>query len=533
MPGKGITLNTLISPEIVFRRALTLSEVRNDVTLETVLSRPVGAVPSALFHDDGVMRKTKKAELGGVLETLSEKHTQLPPFDSASTVYIRDAMAIIQATDGNKYNTFGHLAREYCQHLLSGFNLSHTVIDVFDRYDDMSVKAGERQRRASVKGSVTKTYQVIEGRAVPTWKHFLSVTENKRALIKFLGGYLCKTLVNHILGDSEKTVYLAGCLSDTEKVAKVDCRGIHDVSSWASNHEEADTRMLLHAIFADKSFGSSGQKGRIVIRSRDTDVLVLAIHYFPQLTHTAELWVQTGTVTSNVDLRRFVPVHEICRNLSPTVCKILPAAHALTGSDTTSALYYIGKKTMFSVIQKNPVEYAGLESMGTDEVDKAMKAARKLMANLYDPKRREEKSHGDLNKLRARLARRINAISRLPPCEDSFKEHTERSRYQTKCWMTSHVAYQDLGSPFCHGWKSEDIPVPIMYKGPMAFALLQQMTCTCAGRNVCKNNCMCFSQNMGCTEICGCSASDECANTLTMGQHTSSYESDTDSDDDV
>jgi hypothetical protein len=30
-------------------------------------------------------------------------------------------------------------------------------------------------------------------------------------------------------------------------------------------HEEADTRMILHAIHADKTFGESGIKGRIIV----------------------------------------------------------------------------------------------------------------------------------------------------------------------------------------------------------------------------------------------------------------------------
>jgi hypothetical protein len=44
--------------------------------------------------------------------------------------------------------------------------------------------------------------------------------------------------------------------------------------------------MLLHAIHADKVFAESGVKSRIIIKSPDTDVLILCVHYFSKLQHT-------------------------------------------------------------------------------------------------------------------------------------------------------------------------------------------------------------------------------------------------------
>jgi hypothetical protein len=38
----------------------------------------------------------------------------------------------------------------------------------------------------------TKVFQVIEGRNIPDWKKFLSVKENKQALINFVGEFIVK-----------------------------------------------------------------------------------------------------------------------------------------------------------------------------------------------------------------------------------------------------------------------------------------------------------------------------------------------------
>jgi hypothetical protein len=50
------------------------------------------------------------------------------------------------------------------------------------------------------------------------------------------------------------------------------------------------TRMLLHAIHADTRFGDMNVKGRIIIKSPDTDVLLLCIHFFPSMRNIKELW---------------------------------------------------------------------------------------------------------------------------------------------------------------------------------------------------------------------------------------------------
>ena len=50
--------------------------------------------------------------------------------------------------------------------------------------------------------------------------------------------------------------------------------------SLASTHEEVNTRIILHAVDADSKF--TGDNGRIVIKTPDTDVFVLALYYFSQ-----------------------------------------------------------------------------------------------------------------------------------------------------------------------------------------------------------------------------------------------------------
>ena len=83
-------------------------------------------------------------------------------------------------------------------------------------------------------------------------------------------------------------------------------------------HEEADTRMFVHAVDAV----SQGSK-RIVIRTVDNDVLILAIALelqLKQINPDVKLWIAFGT---GPHLRHF-ETHIIAEKLGMEVSKALP-----------------------------------------------------------------------------------------------------------------------------------------------------------------------------------------------------------------
>jgi hypothetical protein len=54
---------------------------------------------------------------------------------------------------------------------------------------------------------------------------------------------------------------------------------LFDCPDLYSTQEEADTRMILQALHADKKFKELGKQGRIIIKTSDTDVIVLFIYF--------------------------------------------------------------------------------------------------------------------------------------------------------------------------------------------------------------------------------------------------------------
>ena len=104
----------------------------------------------------------KKAELRHQLEAQCERVWELPESNSAATVYIRDAMAVIQMMTEDTFHSFDALTAPYFRQLLTGFKKPTQL--VFDRYDEEnSVKTAEPAGRIN---SADKQYHVIGGRLV-------------------------------------------------------------------------------------------------------------------------------------------------------------------------------------------------------------------------------------------------------------------------------------------------------------------------------------------------------------------------------
>jgi len=85
------------------------------------------------------------------------------------------------------------------------------------------------------------------------------------------------------------------------------------------------------------------------VRTVDSDVAVLAIHFFPRLS-LSELRVCLGSGKKVCDTPS---MHDIRTHLGSSRSLALPLFHALTGCDTTSQFLECGKKTAETLSWQN------------------------------------------------------------------------------------------------------------------------------------------------------------------------------------
>lgn len=183
------------------------------------------------------------------------------------------------------------------------------------------------------------------------------------------------------------------------------------------NHEEADTRIIFHLT------NSLNKNRTVVIKSDDTDVLVLLLYYYwnNEIMKTCEIFMETGHIVNNVNKKKYIPVHQIAENLGKPVSDSLPAFHCLTGCDTTSSFYKIGKKSGFQILLKS-CNNIDLPAFGKCEIDDSVSIARKFVSKLYKQERCD-----NLNEIRRTLTQTTKkSAQEIPPTEDAFYFHVLR-----------------------------------------------------------------------------------------------------------
>ena len=149
---------------------------------------------------------------------------------------------------------------------------------------------------------------------------------------------------------------------------------------------------------------------------------------------------------------------------------------------------------------------------------------RKFVARLYDSKARFTCDHGDLNKLRSRIAQQKDAILvKLPPCEATFRQHVLRVSLQVYIWTSSSITQPPVKSPLKIGWVNKNGLVLVYFDEQTSSDFLQDLLCTCNGKTLCSKGCVCFEQNLSCTEPCPCQGNFSCNNSNT---HTFTDDSD-------
>lgn len=309
---------------------------------------------------------------------------------------------------------------------------------------------------------------------------------------------------------------IGGGFRDGEKAVKVTRGQCREVQALRSNHEEADTRMILHANHAARA------ERRLVIQSPDTDVLVLSVSHFRSL-DCSELWFRTGTK----DRHRWIPVHDIAHVLGEKVCSSLPGFHAITGCDSTSSLAGIGKKKAWDSFCGNNGHQDSLSLLGEEQELNAITAGKceAYVCSLYTASKKTSTAD-ELRYLMFCHKKQKNEM--LPPTSDCLLQHLKRSNYQVFVWRHALEAMQDLEPPEIHGWvKDGELLVPLLItKAPAPESLLELTTCKCK-TSACLRSCSCNNTGLACREGCYCMADDEaCKNPHGLTCVSDSEESD-------
>ena len=247
----------------------------------------------------------------------------------SNTVYVVDAMVLIQCFNMLVAKTFGQLLKMYKDKLLGMKPMNCTEIHfVGDRcdFDMKSLKGDERQRRRM--SNISPEYVPADNLKIPDWNSYLSNPCSKSNLLSYLASCWSKASWSNGLA------VVLGVDPQAIRVTNTKIKAVKNL--YCPNHEEADTRIFSH-------IASCPENSVVVIQATDTDIVLLSMYYFPRLSNLFEIWVEKYDI--------FLPIHILVKELAKKVGKdplvltdTLLIGYVLSGCDSVSYPFKHGKR---------------------------------------------------------------------------------------------------------------------------------------------------------------------------------------------
>ena len=319
--GKKVTskskkgeLVAMKNSKTLFAKMLLIAKSRK-LQMEEVLKYSLRPFPGSLATSEGDLVKTEKSKLlHKIEEDVPDASVDLPAVENKA--YILDAMAVLQTLPVIP-ETFGELATKLLTMVVNAasFYKCKRLDFVCDRYPRQSIKNLERARRTASGVQVIRIYSEQQ-KAPRQWKKFMSSGENKEELIKFIFSTWRKANPRLLKGVEVFLAHEEHCHRLFDSNGEMMCSEIRELYC---DHEEADTRMILHTMHASQSYRN------IIIKSPDTDVLLIALNAC--LSADADILFETGVGAG----KRIVSLNKIRHCLGDQWCCSLIGLHAFTG----------------------------------------------------------------------------------------------------------------------------------------------------------------------------------------------------------
>lgn len=442
-----------IDPTLLFMRVTCTIKKSSD--MEKHLKHEFSKQPPSLF-DKGTMRKTAKSVLAQQLKTL------VAPI-SASTLqhpyYVIDGGYLLHSVTWPLNCSYGDVCANYVSYVINNYGTDCTVC--FDGYTNvsMSTKVAEQNRRGDPNASADVIFD--ETTSVTNSRQSILANRNNKARI-----------ISKVMEGLR-----AECVRCCQSVADADYLIANTTIVQADNMQRP-----------------------VVLVGNDTDLLVMLIN---------------GSRTDNVYMQyardSVYSVHSITQTMNPSVHQHILIAHAISGCDTVSALYGVGKKKPMAVLERGEWGILDAFQRSDSSHDEVARVGELFLLKLYGA----SDACNSLDKLRYVLyMQKVSKTSStfqlqsLPPTSAAAKYHSYRAYYAVQEWLGN---VGDI-EPTEWGWELQGgMLSPILTDRPVApEAVLLIVSCGC--KTTCGKRCKCRKAGLYCTPMCSSCIGQTCSN---------------------
>ena len=443
-----------IGSNILFSRLLIVMQRSTD--MEPFFRYELTAEPTALFKDN-CLRKPDKSVLSKELKKNLDSGLSF----TEAKVYVIDGGWLLHKVKWQKGLLYRDIIKQYVDYVTRNFGSKVTI--VFDGYGNGPCTKDHEHDRRSLKAAPDVVYEDHKP-CIFQQEAFLANESNKKSFVQALinsfneAGYLTNQALN-----------------------------------------DADTLIVYTAL-------QIAVNEAVTVVANDTDVLVLLLYHFQD--SLADIFMRSDGTKKNVSSQNIVPVRELKCAVGTEASQIILALHAISGCDTTSSLFGIGKGKALKKFIKNKEAFNQCQIISdcTASHDDVFVSGCKLTTILYGGKVTES-----LNHLRYVLYMNCAASStiqprpeRLPPTENASRFHVYRVHLQVVQWktlMSTDLKAEDWG------WKFSDgryIPIATDL-APAPEDLLKIVRCKCkleTQRPCTTQLCSCMKHGLPCVRCC-------------------------------
>ena len=290
---------------------LLASAARDNCLMEDVFSYELASVAPARFLNNAMMRKTNNTELMNALLVLCPCIIKTYSADSYNAIH---GCTWFYCISWPKVGNLNDLYRLFLDSLLLDQG-GATVI--FDDYTQESTKAPEQKRR---KNNISSTQTDLKMNTIiqTDRKKFLSCKENKQKLIDLFSFQLLQegVLVKHAL----------------------------DVG-------DADTMIVQQAL-------NEATKENVVFHCIDTDVFIVLLHHFDISGNSIVMTTKQGLCS----------IEKVVSALDDDSRQCLLISHAISGCDTVSATFGMGKLKAFNKFKESSYWRSTIKTLCHDDI---------------------------------------------------------------------------------------------------------------------------------------------------------------------
>lgn len=247
-----------------------------------------------------------------------------------------------------------------------------------------------------------------------------------------------------------------------------------------------------------------------VVVGDDTDLLVLLCHH--ALDDGRDIFLEPSHRSSAKAVKLWNIRHT--RRCLGSLCPILPVIHAVSGCDTTSRPFGVGKRNVFRKFQQSE-ELRNLATLFLSKCTPSIvtDTGEKILAALFDGTTADSLDDMRYKVFCTKVARGTSflPVHHLPPTSAAAKYHSFRVYLQVQDWAGNVL------EPLEWGWKAVgDFLMPCTTDLPPAPSkLLSVIKCNCKSDCDTKR-CSCRKHGLDCSSACGECHGLACSNTSAM-----------------